>query len=63
MDAAVGCLRLLKFCLRFGVFNRTCQKEDLGPMAEEYCQYKNLKAKLRLLEALLSKQRDSTKTS
>nr|XP_043901430.1 protein FAM13A-like isoform X2 [Solea senegalensis] len=42
---------------------RTCQKEDRGPMAEEYCQYKNLKAKLRLLEALLSKQHDSTKTS
>lgn len=31
-------------------------------MAEEYRQYKNLKAKRRLLEALLSK-RDSTKTS
>ncbi|XP_072247683.1 protein FAM13A-like [Leuresthes tenuis] len=42
---------------------RTCQKEDRGPMAEEYCQYKNLKAKLRLLEVLLSKQQDSTKTS
>ncbi|XP_062287022.1 protein FAM13B-like [Scomber scombrus] len=42
---------------------RICQKEDHGPMAEEYCQYKNLKAKLRLLEALLSKQQDSTKTS
>ncbi|XP_070697691.1 protein FAM13A-like [Pempheris klunzingeri] len=42
---------------------RACQKEDRGPMAEEYCQYKNLKAKLRLLEALLSKQQDSTKTS
>ncbi|XP_056148279.1 protein FAM13A-like [Lampris incognitus] len=41
---------------------RTCQKEDRGPMAEEYCQYKNVKAKLRLLEALLSKQQDSTKT-
>ncbi|KAM9727761.1 protein FAM13A-like [Menidia menidia] len=41
---------------------RACQKEDRGPMAEEYCQYKSLKAKLRLLEALLSKQ-DSTKTS
>nr|XP_015800286.2 protein FAM13A isoform X1 [Nothobranchius furzeri] len=41
---------------------RICQKEDRGPMAEEYCQYKTLKAKLRLLEALLSKQ-DSTKTS
>ncbi|XP_041866272.1 protein FAM13A-like [Melanotaenia boesemani] len=42
---------------------RVCQKEDRGPMAEEYCQYKNLKAKLRLLEALLSKQQDSTKIS
>ncbi|XP_060943744.1 protein FAM13A-like [Limanda limanda] len=42
---------------------RACQKEDRGQMAEEYCQYKNLKAKLRLLEALLSKQQDSTKTS
>ncbi|MEQ2299557.1 hypothetical protein AMECASPLE_016389 [Ameca splendens] len=41
---------------------RACQKEDRGPVAEEYCQYKNLKAKLRLLEALLSKQ-DSTKAS
>ncbi|XP_056291074.1 protein FAM13A-like isoform X2 [Pseudoliparis swirei] len=41
---------------------RACQKEERGPMAEEYRQYKNLKAKRRLLEALLSK-RDSTKTS
>lgn len=46
------------FCL-----NRVCQKEDRGPMAEEYCQYKNLKAKLRLLEALLSKQQDVTCSS
>ncbi|KAM9848016.1 protein FAM13A-like [Aulostomus maculatus] len=42
---------------------RVCQKEDRGPMAEEYCQYKNLKAKLRLLEALLSKQQNPTKSS
>uniref|UniRef100_A0A8C4ZVW6 FAM13A-like domain-containing protein n=1 Tax=Gadus morhua TaxID=8049 RepID=A0A8C4ZVW6_GADMO len=42
---------------------RTCQKEDRGPMDEEYCQYKNVKVKLRLLEALLSKQQDSTQTS
>uniref|UniRef100_A0A8D3B3M4 Family with sequence similarity 13 member C n=1 Tax=Scophthalmus maximus TaxID=52904 RepID=A0A8D3B3M4_SCOMX len=42
---------------------RACQKEDRGPMAEEYCQYKKLKAKLRLLEALLSKQQASTRTS
>lgn len=32
-------------------------------MAEEYCQYKSLRAKLRLLEALLSKHRDSAKSS
>lgn len=31
-------------------------------MAEEYGQYKSLKAKLRLLEALLSKQKDSAKS-
>lgn len=43
--------------------NRVCQKEDRGPMAEEYCQYKNLKSKLRLLEALLSKQQDMTCSS
>ncbi|CAL1577666.1 unnamed protein product [Knipowitschia caucasica] len=39
---------------------RACQKEDRGPMAEEYRQYKNLKAKLRLLEALLAKRQSST---
>lgn len=33
-------------------------------MAEEYCQYKNLKAKLRLLDALLSKHtQDSARSS
>lgn len=42
---------------------RACQKEDRGLMAEEYCRYKNLKAKLRLLEALLSKPKDSTNYS
>ncbi|XP_055758523.1 protein FAM13B-like isoform X2 [Salvelinus fontinalis] len=40
---------------------RAAQKEDRGPMAEEYCEYKNLKAKHRLLEVLLSK-RDTPKT-
>lgn len=45
------------------VVDRACQKEDRGLMAEEYCQYKSLKAKLRLLEALLSKPKDSTKNS
>ena len=41
---------------------RTLQKEDRTPMAEEYHDYKNLKAKLRLLEVLLSKQETTSKT-
>uniref|UniRef100_A0A3Q2TMJ9 FAM13A-like domain-containing protein n=1 Tax=Fundulus heteroclitus TaxID=8078 RepID=A0A3Q2TMJ9_FUNHE len=40
---------------------RVCQKEDRTPIKEEYQEYKQLKAKLRLLEVLLSKQ-DVTKT-
>ncbi|XP_070708235.1 protein FAM13C-like [Pempheris klunzingeri] len=40
---------------------RICQKEDRTPMKEEYQEYKQLKAKLRLLEVLLSKQ-EVTKT-
>ncbi|KAG7217816.1 hypothetical protein INR49_020878 [Caranx melampygus] len=40
---------------------RICQKEDRTPMKEEYQEYKQLKAKLRLLEVLLSKQ-DLTET-
>nr|XP_020472372.1 protein FAM13A-like isoform X2 [Monopterus albus] len=40
---------------------RICQKEDRTPMKEEYQEYKQLKAKLRLLEVLLSKQ-DTAKT-
>lgn len=36
--------------------NRICQKEDRSPMKEEYQEYKQVKAKLRLLEVLLSKQ-------
>ncbi|KAM6951583.1 protein FAM13C [Aplochiton taeniatus] len=35
---------------------RSPQKEDRTPMAQEYQEYKNIKAKLRLLEVLLSKQ-------
>uniref|UniRef100_A0A3P8USA7 Protein FAM13A-like n=1 Tax=Cynoglossus semilaevis TaxID=244447 RepID=A0A3P8USA7_CYNSE len=35
---------------------RICQKEDRTPLKEEYQEYKQLKAKLRLLEVLLSKQ-------
>ncbi|XP_038133879.1 protein FAM13A-like isoform X1 [Cyprinodon tularosa] len=40
---------------------RVCQKEDRTPIKEEYQEYKQLKAKLRLLEVLLSKK-DVTKT-
>lgn len=39
-----------------GFPNRVCQKEDRTPIKEEYQEYKQLKAKLRLLEVLLSKQ-------
>ncbi|KAJ8336197.1 hypothetical protein SKAU_G00395400 [Synaphobranchus kaupii] len=39
---------------------RNVQKEDRSPLAEEYNEYKHLKAKLRLLEVLISK-RDSSK--
>ncbi|XP_048459214.1 protein FAM13A isoform X2 [Rhincodon typus] len=35
---------------------RTVQKEDRAPMADEYSEYKHIKAKLRLLEVLISKQ-------
>ncbi|XP_069467322.1 protein FAM13C [Ambystoma mexicanum] len=35
---------------------RTAQKEDRIPMAEEYCEYKQIKAKVRLLEVLINKQ-------
>uniref|UniRef100_A0AAV2LD00 FAM13A-like domain-containing protein n=1 Tax=Knipowitschia caucasica TaxID=637954 RepID=A0AAV2LD00_KNICA len=35
---------------------RICQKEDRSPIKDEYQEYKQLKAKLRLLEVLLSKQ-------
>ncbi|XP_017262040.1 protein FAM13A isoform X3 [Kryptolebias marmoratus] len=39
---------------------RTVQKEDRSPLADEYHEYKHVKAKLRLLEVLISK-RDSSK--
>uniref|UniRef100_A0A4W3IXH0 Family with sequence similarity 13 member A n=1 Tax=Callorhinchus milii TaxID=7868 RepID=A0A4W3IXH0_CALMI len=39
---------------------RNVQKEDRAPMTEEYNEYKHVKAKLRLLEVLISKQ-DSSK--
>ncbi|XP_078269324.1 protein FAM13C isoform X3 [Rhinoraja longicauda] len=41
---------------------RNVQKEDRIPMAEEYNEYKHIKAKLRLLEALITKL-DGSKTS
>ncbi|XP_061643293.1 protein FAM13B isoform X8 [Phyllopteryx taeniolatus] len=40
---------------------RNVQKEDREPMLDEYRAYKRLKAKLRLLEVLISKQ-DSSKS-
>ncbi|XP_055081046.1 protein FAM13B isoform X2 [Periophthalmus magnuspinnatus] len=40
---------------------RNVQKEDRLPMLEEYREYKKIKAKLRLLEVLISKQ-DSSKS-
>ncbi|XP_062379114.1 protein FAM13A isoform X3 [Sardina pilchardus] len=39
---------------------RNVQKEDRSPLAVEYNEYKHIKAKLRLLEVLISK-RDSSK--
>lgn len=43
------------------VFHRSPQKEDRVPMAEEYSEYKHTKAKIRLLEVLISKH-DISKT-
>ncbi|XP_039509273.1 protein FAM13C [Pimephales promelas] len=40
----------------FRQMGRSAQKDDRIPMAEEYQEYKSLKAKIRLLEVLLSKQ-------
>ncbi|XP_015205258.1 protein FAM13B isoform X1 [Lepisosteus oculatus] len=40
---------------------RNVQKEDRAPMMDEYKEYKRIKAKLRLLEVLISKQ-DSSKS-
>ncbi|XP_012604277.2 protein FAM13B isoform X5 [Microcebus murinus] len=40
---------------------RNAQKEDRVPVLEEYREYKKIKAKLRLLEVLISKQ-DSSKS-
>ncbi|XP_053361630.1 protein FAM13B isoform X2 [Clarias gariepinus] len=40
---------------------RNVQKEDRTPLLDEYMEYKRIKAKLRLLEVLISKQ-DSSKS-
>ncbi|XP_037991122.1 protein FAM13A isoform X4 [Motacilla alba alba] len=40
---------------------RNVQKEDRTPMAEEYNEYKQVKAKLKLLEVLISKRDTSSK--
>ncbi|XP_030631718.1 protein FAM13C [Chanos chanos] len=45
----------------FKQMGRAPQKDDRIPMAEEYQEYKSLKAKLRLLEVLLTKQ-ETTQT-
>ncbi|XP_012293171.1 protein FAM13A isoform X5 [Aotus nancymaae] len=41
---------------------RNVQKEDRTPMAEEYSEYKHIKAKLRLLEVLISKRDTDSKS-
>lgn len=41
---------------------RNVQKEDRTPMAEEYNAYKHIKAKLRLLEVLISKRDTDSKS-
>ncbi|XP_014307558.1 protein FAM13A isoform X2 [Myotis lucifugus] len=41
---------------------RNVQKEDRTPMAEEYSEYKHIKAKLRLLEVLISKRDADSKS-
>lgn len=44
------------------VSTRNVQKEDRIPMAEEYSEYKHIKAKLRLLEVLISKRDTDSKS-
>nr|XP_020030206.1 protein FAM13A isoform X1 [Castor canadensis] len=41
---------------------RSVQKEDRTPVAEEYSDYKHIKAKLRLLEVLISKRDTDSKS-
>uniref|UniRef100_H3D0E9 Family with sequence similarity 13 member A n=1 Tax=Tetraodon nigroviridis TaxID=99883 RepID=H3D0E9_TETNG len=42
--------------------HRNVQKEDRSPLAAEYGEYKHVKAKLRLLEVLISKRDSGTKS-
>ncbi|XP_058151524.1 protein FAM13A isoform X1 [Dasypus novemcinctus] len=42
---------------------RSVQKEDRTPLAEEYNEYKHIKAKLRLLEVLISKRDTDSKST
>lgn len=56
--AAVWRIFLKLWCASF---YRNVQKEDRVPMLDEYREYKKIKAKLRLLEVLISKQ-DSSKS-
>ncbi|XP_055967210.1 protein FAM13A isoform X2 [Sorex fumeus] len=46
----------------FRQHGRNVQKEDRSPMAEEYNEYKHIKAKLRLLEVLISKRDTDSKS-
>ncbi|ELW70191.1 Protein FAM13A [Tupaia chinensis] len=46
----------------FRLNGRNVQKEDRTPMAEEYNEYKHIKAKLRLLEVLISKRDTDSKS-
>ncbi|KAM7155102.1 protein FAM13A isoform 7-T7 [Molossus nigricans] len=46
----------------FRLNGRNVQKEDRTPMAEEYSEYKHIKAKLRLLEVLISKRDTDSKS-
>ncbi|KAM6220682.1 protein FAM13A isoform 3-T3 [Rhynchocyon petersi] len=46
----------------FRQHGRNVQKEDRTPMADEYNEYKHIKAKLRLLEVLISKRDTDSKS-
>lgn len=60
-EAAGGGFLLQKSSRSAFTPTRNVQKEDRTPMAEEYSEYKQVKAKLRLLEVLISKRDISSK--